>query len=219
MPLVFIRTRNLDPLLVFLALRIMASAVPVHTMKSSPPCTLNLDAWVDEAIEKSLCVLASDAFLRADYRCQNASLALQQLRISMTPWSAAMMYSMFFPVDDENPDELSLQIEQAKAIRSALRDVLCRCICREVGFSDKEAYLNTVKKAFGSKLQENIMPQMMHCFQVQAQARGVDNAFQSTASARPRDRKRREQDVAMASHGVVVFVDTDSGVGFLGQEL
>ena len=153
----------------------MASAVPVHTMKSPPPCTLDLDAWVDEAIEKSLCVLASDAFLRADYRCQNASLALKQLQISMTPWSAAMMYFMFFQVDEEDAEEAGMEIGKAKAIRSALRDVLCRCICREVGFSDKDAYINTVKKAFGSKLQADIIPQMMHCFQVQAKARGVKN--------------------------------------------
>ena len=214
MPLVFIRTRNLDPLLVFLALRTMASAVPVHTMKSSPPCTLDLDAWVDEAIEKSLYVLTSDAFLRADYRCQNASLALKQLQISMTPWSAAMMYSMFFPVDEEDAEEAGMEIGKAKAIRSALRDVLCRCICREVGFSDKDAYINTVKKAFGSKLQADIMPQMMHCFQVQAQARGVKNAFQTTASERGRPRVRRE-----ASVKVIVMLDTESGVGFLGQTL
>ena len=214
MPLVFIRTRNLDPLLVFLALRTMASAVPVHTMKSSPPCTLDLDAWVDEAIEKSLYVLTSDAFLRADYRCQNASLALKQLQISMTPWSAAMMYSMFFPVDEEDAEEAGMEIGKAKAIRSALRDVLCRCICREVGFSDKDAYINTVKKAFGSKLQADIMPQMMHCFQVQAQARGVKNAFHSTASERGRTRVRKK-----ASDTVVVMVDTVSGVGFLGQTL
>ena len=123
----------------------MASAVPVHTMKSPPPCTLDLDAWVDEAIEKSLCVLASDAFLRADYRCQNASLALKQLQISMTPWSAAMMYFMFFQVDEEDAEEAGMEIAKAKAIRSALRDVLCRCICREVGFSDKDAYINSQK--------------------------------------------------------------------------
>ena len=125
-----------------------------------------------------------------------------------------MMYFMFFQVDEEDAEEAGMEIGKAKAIRSALRDVLCRCICREVGFSDKDAYINTVKKAFGSKLQADIMPQMMHCFQVQAQARGVKNAFQSTASERGRPRVRRE-----ASVKVIVMLDTESGVGFLGQTL
>ena len=132
-----------------------------------------------------------------------------------------MMYFMFFGVDEENAEEAGMEIEKAKAIRSALRDVLCRCICREVGFSDKDAYINTVKKAFGSKLQDDIMPQMMHCFQKQAGALRVDNAFPSTASKRCRTRVRRERDVAKVHDEVqvVVFVDIDSDIAFLGQRL
>ncbi len=64
------------------------------------------------------------------------------------------------------------------------------------------------------------MPQMMHCFQKQAKAMDVDTAFASTASKRGRTRFfRRERDVAKVHDEVVVFVDTDSGVAFLGQRL
>ena len=117
--------------------------------------------WIDDAIDSSLNALGG----AVDFGYRNASLALNQLRISMTPWSAAMMYIMF-TVGEKDAMNAGMTIKIAKTIKARLRDVLCRCICREVGFHNKSAYEDKVKQVFSSHLQQEptIVSQMMLAF-------------------------------------------------------
>ena len=122
---------------------------------------MTFTVWIDDAIESSLNALGG----AVDFGYQNASLALNQLRISMTPWSAAMMYIMF-TVGEKDAMNAGMEIKVAKTIKATLRDVVCRCICREVGLHDKSAYEDKVKQVFSSHLQQEptIMSQMMLAF-------------------------------------------------------
>ena len=107
-----------------------------------------------------------------------------------------MMYIMF-TVGEKDAMNAGMTIEIAQTIKAQLRDVLCRCICREVGFHNKSAYEDKVKQVFSSHLQQEpaIMSQMMLAFY-----RGVRDGrhpkisglHNSNASKRFRIRVRRK---------------------------
>ena len=103
-----------------------------------------------------------------------------------------------------------MEIERVKAVKAAMRDVLCRCICREVGFNDKGAYERKIRQVFSSYLQQepDIIAQMMHAFHREARLLGFHCVFAipiafTSAAAHQRLRLRRPRGAQLQENGII----------------
>ena len=178
--------------------------------------------WIADAINKALGALEGEE----DFGSLIAHRTLSGQGCPMSSRGAALTYVMF--TTKEHDDKWGdMPHAKVQVIRCALRDLLCRCVCREVGFADQKQYVDQVKAAFDpfeehfkDKQLYNIMSQMSHTFQQETRLLKIANSWDSNVKKAGKYRKQakaaKSPDANVESKRFMkVVCDSDSGCAYV----
>jgi len=137
---------------------------------------------------------------------KSASHALVCMRNSMNSMHASMVYVSFAV-------RATVDGNRVNVAKAALRDVITRCVCREVGFSRKALFEQRLRAIFGSYFEhdEDVYSQILNAFHRNVRSAAVHCAFRSkNSSKKHRPRQRRSTADTDASDKVVMKGDEGS---------
>ena len=142
------------------------------------------DVWVEQAIQAAYCLFGADE-AKASKVTRSALVCLHGI---MDSWHASMLYVAFAARATPKNDKL--------IIARALRDIITRCVIREVGLCKESLFKEKMRLIFGEYLEhdKDLFSQMLNAFHhnvgfrtraIHTPARGTQTAEAARSSSLP----------------------------------